>query len=897
MSQQYLPPRKHRIWAIPLAVIIGIIAVIGVISSWIVKWLWMRNLDYEGIFWTLLSTQWILAVIAFLVAFLYLWINFRILISRAGFGQAALHLTGDIQVSSRGIRLLAFIAAAVIGLIFGLIFYSQWDTYIRFHYGGSFGLSDPIFGLDAGFYVFRLPFYELLQNSLSALALITLFAGFMGYSFLGVLQAPRNWKARGNQAALPHLAALLAVVAGCWAWGFYIDRLDLLYSSLGVVYGPGYTAWHITRIDLWVMIAASIVLCGILLAGMFRPNLKLIAGAGGTYVVIYIVGILMLPPLVQKFSVQPNELEMETPYLKHNIDFTRKAFNLEKIHETKYPALADLTQSKIAENGDTIQNIRLWDWRPLLQTYRQTQEIRLYYQFYDVDVDRYHLPDGYHQVMLSMRELASELPEKARTWVNQSLQFTHGYGIVMSFVSRIVGDGFPEFLLENIPPESNYGLNVRQPAVYYGENMPGYRIVGTGVKEFDYPKGDQNVYTSYQGKGGIPLDSLWRRLLFSWNESDINILLTSYLQPQSRIQIWRDVHERVANIAPFLTLDQDPYPVLSNGNLYWIQDAYTVSDHFPYASPYSKGYGQQLNYIRNSVKVVVDMYNGTVDFYVMDPDDPIISAYRRAFPGVFKDLSDLSEDLRQHLRYPQDLFLIQADLYRTFHMTLPQVYYNQEDLWEFPKEKYTGQTIPMEPYYILMKLPGSQKLEYLLMLPLTPEGRDNMIAWMAAKCDPDDYGKMLVYQLPKEKLIYGPIQIEAMIDQNATISQQLSLWDQRGSRVIRGNLIVIPIENSFMYVEPVYLTAEGTNIPQLKRVIALSGDKVVMEPTLDASIKALFGAPQQQAQPGGIRVEPQAILRAKTQFEAVRKAMQQGDWEAFGKAMQALGQALGREEK
>ncbi len=892
MSNHYFPQRKHRIWGVLILAFLVILVVLGVISNWIVKWLWMRNLDYAGIFWTLLSTQWTLGIIAFLIAFLYLWINLRIVASSAGFDRNGWRAAGEIRLPFGVARALAFYVPAIISLIFGLILYSQWDMYIRFRYGGSFGLPDPLFGVDAGFYIFRLPFYEILQNSLSVLALIAFFLVLAGYLFLGLLQAPRAWKARGTQAALPHLTVLLMVVVASWTWGFYIDRFDLLYSSVGVVYGPGYTAWNITRISLWMMIVASVLLCGLLAASLFRLNLKLIAEAGGAYVALYIIGILLLPALVQKFSVQPNELKLETPYLKHNINFTRKAFDLERIREVKYPALSNLTESQIAKNGDTIQNIRLWDWRPLLQTYRQTQEIRLYYQFYDVDVDRYHLPDGYHQVMLSVRELASELPEKARTWVNQYLQFTHGYGMVMSFVSKIIGDGFPEFLLENIPPESDYGLTVNQPAVYYGERMQGYRIVATGVKEFDYPKGDQNVYTSYQGKGGIPLDSLWKRLLFSWTESDLNILLTSYLKPQSRIQIWRDVHERVANVAPFLSLDADPYAVLSNGKLYWIQDAYTISDHFPYASPYTRGYEQEVNYIRNSVKVVMDMYDGTLYFYAMDSTDPILSAYRRAFPGVFRDLSEISEDLRQHLRYPADLFLIQSDLYRTFHMTVPQVYYNQEDLWAFPNEKYTGQTLSMEPYYILMKLPGSDRLEYLLMMPFTPEGRDNMIAWMAAKCDPEDYGKMLVYQLPKEKLIYGPLQIEAMIDQNALISQQLSLWDQRGSRVIRGNLIVMPIENSFMYVEPVYLTAEGTNIPQLKRVILVSGDKVVMEPTLDGAIAALFGAPQPQAPPGVVKIEPQVIARAKAQFDEVQKAMKQGNWEAFGKAMQALEQAL-----
>jgi uncharacterized membrane protein (UPF0182 family) len=524
--------------------------------------------------------------------------------------------------------------------------------------------------------------------------------------------------------------------------------------------------------------------------------------------------------------------------------------------------------------------------------YQQAQEIRLYYQFYGVDVDRYHLPDGYHQVMLSARELSPELPAQAQTWVNEKLQFTHGYGLVMSFVSKTMGGGFPQYVLENIPPESAFGLNITQPAIYYGESMPGYRIVATGVKEFDYPKGNQNVYTSYQGTGGIPLDSLWKRLLFTWTQADVNILFTSYLQPESKIQIWRNVQERVQRIAPFLRLDHDPYAVVSEGKQYWIQDAYTVSDHFPYSTPHAAAFESGLNYIRNSVKAVVNMYDGTVQFYVMDPNDPVLSVYRRAFPGVFKDLNDLSPDLKAHLRYPEDLFSIQADQYRTFHMTVPQVYYNREDLWVLPQENYAGTVASMQPYYILMKLPGSDQLEYLLMTPFTPQKRNNMISWLAARCDFPEYGKMLFYELPKEKLIYGPMQIEAMIDQNTAIAAQLTLWDQKGSKVIRGNLIAVPIENSFLYVVPLYLTAQGTDFPQLKRVIVISGDKVAMEPTLDEAIQSVFGTqPPQIPGQASLRKQPE-LGQARTQFDDAQKAMQQGNWENFGKAMDALKRSL-----
>jgi len=518
----------------------------------------------------------------------------------------------------------------------------------------------------------------------------------------------------------------------------------------------------VTRIALWIMVAVSAAASALLALNFVRPRFSALIVGSGIYVALYVVGILLLPAVFQKFLVQPSELALETPYLKNYIEFTRKAYQLGAIQETSYPALADLTSAVIARNEDTIQNIRLWDSRPLLQTYQQTQAIRLYYQFYNVGVDRYHLVDGYHQVMLATRELSPELPAKAQTWVNQYLQFTHGHGVVMNFVSKKVGGGFPKYLLENIPAESAYGLNITQPAIYYGGSMPGYRIVATGIKEFDYPKGSDNVYTSYDGKGGIPLDSFWKKLLFAWTQKDVNILLTSYLTPDSRIQIWRTAQERVAQIAPFLRLDTDPYPVLSAGKLYWIQDAYTDSDQFPYSYPHGAGFGDNLNYIRNSVKVVVDMYDGTVSFYVMDPQDPVLAVYRRAFPGVFNDLDQLPADLKKHLRYPEDLFAIQADQYKTFHMTDPQVFYNREDLWVAPKETYAGHLQPMEAYYILMKLPGSDQLQYLLMMPFTPQNRDNTISWMAAKCDFPEYGKMLFYQLPKEKLIYGPNQIEAM---------------------------------------------------------------------------------------------------------------------------------------
>ncbi len=836
-------------WALPL---IGVlIAALAIVPALLRKWLWMRQLNFEGIFWTLTFAKWGLAGAAFAVAFAFLWVNTRYAAKKgvvlAGDASSAWPLRPGLLAPA------AALASALVAAVFGLSIGSQWDTYLRFRFGGAFGLADPIFGADLGFYLFRLPFYQLLQTSLVFVTVLTIMAVACEYAYFGLLrikagatnETPGTLEAaerlEAHRFALPHISALLSILVAAFAWGYYLDRFALLYGVTGVVYGVGYTAAHVTMIALWMMMGVSIVACALLILNRFRPHWRAVAIGAAAYAGLYIIGIAAAPALFQKFAVEPNELKLETPYLKSYIEFTRKAYNLDVIQETSYPALADLTAPVIARNQDTIQNIRLWDKRPLLQTYQQTQAIRLYYQFYNVDVDRYHLADGYHQVMLATRELSSELPAKAQTWVNENLQFTHGSGLVMNFVSKTTGGGFPQFLIQNVPAESTYGLNIAQPAIYYGEDMPSSSIVATGVKEFDYPKGNENVYTSYQGTGGIPLDSLGKRLLFAWTETDINILLTSYLKPESRIQIWRNVQQRVSQIAPFLTLDADPYAVLSEGKLYWIQDAYTTSDRFPYSNPHPASLGHGLNYIRNSVKVIVNMYDGSVSLYTMDPNDPVLAVYRHAFPGVFRDLNKLSADLKLHLRYPQDLFAIQAGQYQSFHMTDPQVFYNREDLWVPPQEKYDGKLTPMEPYYILMKLPGSDQLEYLLMSPFTPQNRDNMIAWLAARSDFPDYGKMLFYQLPKEKLTYGPNQIGAMIDQNTTISQQLTLWDQKGSGVIRGKLVVIPIENSFLYIVPLYLRAEGTNFPQLKRVIAAAGDKVVMEPTLDEALAALFG--------------------------------------------------------
>jgi uncharacterized membrane protein (UPF0182 family) len=898
-SRDGIQPRKRKLLWIGAAGVLGGLIAVSVGVSWLVKWLWMAQLGYETIFWRLWSTRLILFIGAFGLTLAYCWGHARRLLRSAAMPQPgeaewSPNRMGleDYQSTVRQLRapLMAFSGLAAV--VFGFIFSGNWDTFFRFYWSQTVAQTDPIYQRDIGFYLFRLPLYELFQNSALWLTLVVLAAVVLGYTSVGAVQrgANRQWLVR--PPVLRHLCLTALPLLACWGWGYYLDRFELLYGQGGVVFGAGYTDVNVVTICLTIMVVASVGLGVVIGLTMLLNRMRLLLFGAGSYLGLHALIIILVPGVVQLVVVKPNELELETPYLQHNIAFTRQSYGLDRIDTRDYPALEELSFAEVMQHDRTLRNIRLWDWRPLIQTYRQMQEIRLYYHFYDVDVDRYHLDGDYRQVMLSARELGEQLPRRARTWVNRRLQYTHGYGLVMSLVSQAANRaGVPEFVVKDVPPIAKAGVHVSQPAIYYGEHTPGYRIVNTTIKELDYPKGDANVYTQYTGRGGIRIDTWWKRLVFAWNTADISILLSSYITPASRMQLWRQVQDRVRQIAPFLRLDRDPYLVVSAGKLFWIQDAYTVSDYFPYAEPYQN----RFNYIRNAVKVVVDVYHGSVEFYVMDPSEPILQVYRQAFPGVFKGLERMPQDIRRHLRYPMDLFTVQVDKFRTYHMTVPQVFYNNEDLWAVPREKYAGRSIRMEPYYLLMRLPETEHLQFLLMQPLTPNNRDNMIAWMAAKSDFPNYGQLVVYKLPKERLIYGPLQIEAKIDQDTEISQHLSLWDQRGSKVIRGNLLVIPMHRSFLYVEPVFLIAEGTDIPQLRRVIVAYGDQVAMEPTLEQALRAVFGAPTEQKQREAAKPAPGMPSDLRRTIERAEQALQQGDWTAFGKQMDALKQLVGAE--
>ena len=882
-------------WALIAAAVFAIILLFSLLG-WTVEWLWMGELGYRDVFWRIKLTQAGLFIAALLPALAYFGINgalvARIVDNAEAQGGGWMPRPTPHTAGSVGGRAALVLIPTIIAFLVAVSFAGAWDEFIRLYFANTFGRAEPIFGRDVGFYVFTLPFLDIVQNTLVLATLIATGAHIFIYYQLGYL---RSWKTLDDQSQrrillVVSINAALFLVA--WGWGYYLDRFALLFESAGAVFGPGYADVTVVLPALGVMAGASIALVGVLILGMVKNRVQWPLLGVTSYVVLGVLTILAVPALFQQFVVKPNELDLETPFLEHNIAFTRQAFGLDNIEERSYPAITDLTLDQIRQNDDTLRNVRLWDWRPLHQTFRQLQEIRLYYEFYNIDVDRYVLDGEVRQVLLSGRELANSLPAQADTWVNRYLQYTHGYGLAMSLAAHedAAGEGVPTLIVKDLPPIAQGGLKIEQPAIYYGEEMAGHRMVSTAIEEFNYPSGDANVYAHYNGNGGVPLSSYWRRLLFAWNRLDVNILISSYITPDSRIQIWRSIQDRVAKIAPFLKLDADPYLVVSDGRLFWIQDAYTVSDTYPYSEPFDGG----PNYIRNSVKIVVDAYEGSVDFYVIDEMDPIIRSYRAAFASLFKPLSEMPEGLKRHLRYPRDLFGAQVRVYKRYHMQIPRVFYKNEDLWTLPEEKYGGRLAPMHPYYILMRLPGEERLQFLLMIPLTPAGRDNMIAWMGARSDFPGYGELIVYKFPKERLIYGPIQIEALIDQDTVISRQLSLWDQRGSKVIRGNLLVIPIEHSILYVEPVYLIAESRDVPQLKRVIVAYNNRVAMEPSLAEAIEAIFGpGPSRDIRtPSGEALSVDVLGRLKGSVDRAEQALQEGDWPAFGRAMGELKRLL-----
>ncbi len=878
-------------------------------------WLWFNSLGLDEVFLTIIMTRWAVRLAAWLFFFLFLFLNLLFL-RGAVLNLPNLELREKLVTGPLGRwfspgRITGFFLAG--SLFFSFLFTAYtgnlWLEVQQFFKGVPFGVSEPIFGQDASFYVFVLPFWRSLYSYLQALLLLTiLVVGIIYFIINPPVQVGRRFvflPYRGQA----HISLLLALSFLLKAGDYRLQMYELLFSPRGYTFGPGYTDINASLPALWILFYLALAIAALLVVNVFRRQFRLIFLSIAVLVIASLGLGSIYPALVQQFRVEPNEFAFEHPFIEHNIALTLQAFALARVRTENYPVLPRLGWDDLAKAAGTIENVRLWDYRPLRQTYNQLQGIRPYYEFVDVDTDRYYLDGEYRQVMLSARELnTNALPTQAQTWINLRLQYTHGYGLAMSPVARVTPQGLPEFVIGDIPVVATAGLVVERPEIYYGEISKDYVIVNTNTPELNYPMGDTNVFTHYEGEGGVLLDSFARRLLFALRFSDYRILISGEIHPESRIKFKRNIRERVAHIAPFLRYDRDPYLVLHEGRLFWIIDAYTTSNRFPYAQPYGG-----INYMRNPVKAVIDAYNGHVDFFIVDPADALITTYARIFPGLFKTLEEMPEGLRAHIRYPETYFSVQAQVFATYHMYDPVVFYNREDLWQVPMEKYFGATQAVEPYYTVLQLPGETKPEFVLMQPFTPARRDNMIAWMAGRSDGENYGEILVYLFPKDRVIFGPMQIETRIDQNPVISQQLTLWDQRGSRAIRGNLLVLPINGAILYVEPVFLQAEQSELPELVRVIVGFGETVVMEPTLEQALVSLFGRPgvppvtqpllPQPGEPApppqpGLPEAPVAVTipelarRAQQLFEEAQAKQRAGDWAGYGRALDELGRVL-----
>ena len=889
-------------------IIILFLYLFGLFLNYFGNWLWFKNMGYSSVFDTMILSKVVSFLVFFVIFALFSAIHIRTAYKRGSQTRDNNVFADD---DPRKLFLPLFTGKAAIWvwgliiMIFSIIMGSNatghWNDFLQFIHSSSFDLKEPVFGQDAGFYIFKLPVYRFAVNWYLLMTGITFVAVLFSYYLDNAFITSGN-RLHVSRQVRSHLIQL----SGFFTLGIsslYIIKLfNILYSSHGATYGPSYMDIHAQIPAYWTILVITLIITLLLFFFPVYKKIKIVFYAIGTWVIVWVGFVFVYPYIIEQYRVKPNELKMETPYIMNNINFTRAAFGLNNIKTETYSADQNLTYNDIRENQHTIENIRLWDRRPLIQTYKQLQEIRLYYDFNSVQVDRY-LFDKYTEVALGTRELpVSQIPDRAQTWVNEHLIYTHGYGIVMNPVNEITPDGMPNLIVKDIPPVATVPLNLKQMAIYYGEETNQYLLVNTKTKEFDYPKGDDNVYTSYEGKGGVQVSSLFRRLVYAWKFSDIKILLTGSLTGQSRIMFYRNITQRDQILAPFLSFDSQPYPVVGkDGNLYWIHDAYTVSKMFPYSEPVNDNtIGVGINYINNSVKVVINAYDGAVTYYVINPKDPLIQTFQKIYPKLFKPFDEMPDFLKEHIRYPTDLFNIQTEMYNTYHMTDPQVFYNQEDYWQAPNEIYDTTQHALFPYYIIMRLPETHKEEFILMLPLTPSGKDNMTAWMCARCDAPNYGDLIVYTLPKDKLIYGPMQIEARINQKPDISAELTLWSQKGSQVIKGNQLVIPIQNSFIYVEPIYLQSEQGQIPELKRVIVAYNEKIEMRETLDEALQAVFNIAGEQAitpQQSVVNQTGSVVLSTKAQdaLDHYNKALdylKQDNWSDFGNELQQMKSVL-----
>ena len=897
----------------PIVLLVVVVVVLGIVAQVVpfyTDWLWFGEVGYTEVFWTILSLRGGLFTAVAVAALVFLWANLT-LAARTAAPDVLWELEDQLGLPGRVvieplIRRFLPIVLTVIAIVSGLRASGHWETLFGYRNAQPFRIADPLdaFGYDLGFYVFTLPFWRLVHGWATTLVAATMLLTLVLY----VLQRSLVLTTRGPRLAAgarTHLLLLGALLLALKAVGFWLDRYEIVFSPRGVVFGASYTDVYATLPVLTALATLAAIAGAACVVQVARPGLRIVGAGLAVLMLVWVVGLGIYPALLQTYRVKPNELAFERPFIEHNIRMTRQAYGLDRIEEKEFPADDAIDARGLARNEATIKNIRLWDYRPLLRTFAQLQEIRTYYKFVDVDNDRYRIGGEYRQLMLSPRELSYQHLQGGRNWINEHLTYTHGYGVVVGPVTRVTAEGLPEFLVKDIPPASADTFPaVSRPEIYYGEIANEYVLVRTRSQELDYPRGDQNVYSRYQGRGGIPITSWLRRLAFAARFGEPKIVLSDDLTAESRIMMYRTVSERIHRIAPFFRYDRDPYIVVTDeGRLVWMLDGYTSTARFPYSDPVP-GLG---NYVRNSVKVTVDAYDGQVTFYIADANDPLVRAYAGAFPGLLKPLEAMPADLQRHIRYPEDLFTIQARKYSIYHMEDPQVFYNKEDLWAIPRRTIEGRDREIEPYFTIMRLPAQKKEEFILLTLFNPARRDNMIAWMAARSDPPNYGRLVVYNFPKQKLVYGPRQIDARIDQDPVISQQLSLWNQRGSTVIRGSLLAIPIDQSLIYVQPLYLAAaEQGALPELRRVIVAYGNQIAMEPTLEASLGRIFGArltpesprastgPPGPARPGVPDTGPDRALvqRAWESWSRSQDALKRGDWAAYGAEQKRLEDAL-----
>ncbi len=874
------------------------------------EYLWFNVLNFTGRFWTVFNTIILLFFAGFIFSFIFLFLLLKLA-----------YLKTEFKNTSFIIIIISSILSIFLGVSLGYI----WQNYLLFMNQSSSALRDPVFNMPASFYLFSLPFLTDLSGWFYFLVFLS-FAGLL-LSFPLLIISNIFYNARVFEKKIfkytgikKAIIFLISITFFLIAYSTWLHIFKLMYSTEGVVSGAGFLDVYFRQPGLIVSIFLYAALGLIFLISAINRNLynlfvpdpfklKKIVWVPA----IIIIGIIMLanwiiPAVADSTIVKPNEISLEKPFLSNSIKFARNAYkiNRESIEEKEIPA-GQVINSEIANaNIKNLNNIRLWDWRALMDNLKEQQEIRLYYTFNDVDIDRYNIDGDYVQTMLSVREIDKDnLDPVSKTWISLKLIYTHGYGLVLLPVHKFLSQGKPDFYIQNIPAQiSANSLKITRPEVYYGELTKDHVYVITNEKEFDYPSGQDNVYTTYAGKGGVPMDSFLKKLAISWKFDGYRLFFSSYFNKKSRVMFNRNIIDRARAITPFLRFDNDPYAVLTDdGRIKYFIDAYTVSDNYPYSQNYggilNKYHG--INYIRNSVKIVIDAYDGTVDYYIADKDDPIINTYKKIFPGLFHSMNEMPEGLKRHIRYPSDYLTIQAEMYSTYHMTDPNVFYQREDVWDFATERYRDNFQLVEPYYVLQSLSGEKNLQMILMIPFTPKNKNVMNAWMAGHCDFPDYGKITVYTFPKGIEVLGPRQIEARIDQNTEMSESLTLWGQRGSSVIRGNLLVIPLflngKMSILYVEPIFLQAVDAKLPEMKRIVVGDQERVVWSDSFDKALSLLTGetvnTENTMPTPNLLNENVNAMIKNAVQyFTNYENELVKGNFENAGKQLDMLKKAL-----